>query len=381
VRVKAWREESNVVISVTDTGPGIAPEDQERVFEPFQQADGSIRRRHGGSGLGLSISKQFVEMHGGKMWLESPSTMPALSTAEDLIASELGVGTTIYFSLPVETPSLALASDNVKRWFSPYDEYEYRGRTRQSKAPIPMIVPRFVVLEEGDRLQRLLTRYLGDVEIASVKDVESAVSELHRLPAQALIVNEPPVEETPTPADRLADLPYGTPSIACWVPGVSEAVKRLGVVHYLVKPVTRELMLSTLTSLGEGVQSVLLVDDEPEALQLFARMLATEEGKYHILQATSGRRALNLLRARQPDVMLLDLVMPGMDGFQVLREKGRDPSICDIPVVIISSTDPTGEPLASNTLTVTRGGGLSVFELLTCIQQVSQILSPPSRPA
>jgi len=231
--------------------------------------------------------------------LESPSTMPALSEVEGLRTSELGVGTTIYFGLPLEIPSPALASDNVTRWFSPYAEYEYRMRTRRSKAPAPTVVPRFVVLEEGDTLRRLLARYLGDVELVPVKDIEAAATELNHLPAQALLVNASPFEGPPVPTDQLANLPYGTPVITCWVPGGHEAVKRLDVVHYLVKPVTREMLFSTLTSLGEGVKSVLLVDDNPEALQLFARMLASAERDYHILQATSGQRALNLLRARQ----------------------------------------------------------------------------------
>ena len=68
-------------IAVTDTGPGIPEEDQQRLFEPFQQLDASIRRRYGGSGLGLTISKQFVEMHGGQMWLESPAGGPARPSA------------------------------------------------------------------------------------------------------------------------------------------------------------------------------------------------------------------------------------------------------------------------------------------------------------
>ena len=93
------REKTTCVVSVTDTGPGIAPEDQERLFEPFQQLDSSIRRRHGGSGLGLSISKRFVEMHGGKMWLES----------------EVGVGTTISFSLPLDDAAARPARPGRRR--------------------------------------------------------------------------------------------------------------------------------------------------------------------------------------------------------------------------------------------------------------------------
>jgi len=147
-----------------------------------------------------------------------------------------------------------------------------------------------------------------------------------------------------------------------------------------VKPVTRETLVSTLEELGEGVKSVLLVDDKPEVLQLFGRMLASAQRHYRVLRATSGQQALSMLRERQPDVMMLDLIMPGMDGFQVLQEKSQDPTIREIPVIVISATDPTGEPIVSDTLTVTRSGGLSVRDLLACIQAVSEVLAPSVRP-
>ena len=383
VRVRAWREQDNVVVSVADTGPGIAPEDQARLFEPFQQLDGSIRRRHGGSGLGLSISRKFVEMHGGKMRLES----------------QVGAGTTITFSLPLEMPSpVARAGGDAARWIHPYLQYE--ARTRRSKAPAPAVLPRYVLLERGETLRRLCSRYLPGFEIASVRDLDEAIRELSRSPAQALIVNAPPRPrdggferggprdggyERGGPRDGgyeratvepLAHLPHRTPAISCWVPGEGEIARRLGVVRYLVKPVTRQTLLSTLESLGEGVKSVLLVDDEPEALQLFTRVLSSAGRAYDVLQAKNGRRALSLLRERRPDVVLLDLIMPGMHGFQVLQEKSQDPAIRDIPVVVVSSRDPSGEPIVSDVLTVTRSGGLSVRDLLACIQAVSEALSP-----
>ena len=73
--------------------------------------------------------------------------------------------------------------------------------------------------------------------------------------------------------------------------------------------------------------SVLLVDDDPEVLRLFARMLSSSERGYRLMQATSGERALDLMRERQPDVVLLDLIMPRMDGFQILQAKSQDPAI------------------------------------------------------
>jgi signal transduction histidine kinase/CheY-like chemotaxis protein len=399
VRVRAWHDNSDVVVSVADTGPGIALEDRKKLFEPFQQLDGSIRRQHGGSGLGLSISKRFVEMHEGKMWLESPSTalrtgpsptnIPfALrtdpSTADAPSSHSTGGedgGTTICFSLPLDPSSSPImpATGKAMRWFSPYHQYE--PRTRRSKAPTVELVPRFILLEEGATLQRLFSRYMEGIEFVSVQDFEGAILELNRSPAQALIANVPPLGGMTEALDRLANLPYGTPAVTCWVPGEDEAARQLGVVRYLVKPVSRETLLSTLGKLEKKVKSVLLVDDNPEALQLFARMLSSSQGDYEVLRATSGQQALSMLRQRQPDVMMLDLIMPGMDGFQVLREKSQDPSLRETPVIVMSAKDPTGEPIVSDTLTVTRSGGLSVRNLLTCIQVVSQVLAPSARPA
>jgi signal transduction histidine kinase/CheY-like chemotaxis protein len=362
VRVAARAEKGTLAISVADTGPGIALSDQARLFEPFQQLDSSIRRRHGGSGLGLSISRRFVEMHGGKMWLEST----------------VGEGTTFHFGLPLDTPSrAALSEDSMTRWFSPY--HQVQARTQRSQAPMPELASRYVLLDRGNTLTRLFSRYVDRIEIAAVQSYDEAIQELIRSPAQALIVNAPQGDSALAPAGQYVGLPYGTPAITCWVPEEGETARQLGIVRYLVKPIAREVLLSTLDQVEGDVETVLLVDDDPEALQLFARMLSSTEVQYRVLRAKNGHRALGLLRDRRPDVVLLDLMMPGMDGFQVLREKNRDPSISEIPVIVISSRDPRGEPIVSTSLAVTRSNGLSVPDLFDCIQAVSAVLAPLTR--
>jgi CheY-like chemotaxis protein len=155
----------------------------------------------------------------------------------------------------------------------------------------------------------------------------------------------------------------------------------LGVVRYLVKPVTSEVLISALKDAGDSIESVLLVDDELELLRLFSRILTAADQKYRVLRATSGQRALRLLKQRKPDVMVLDLIMPGLDGFQVLRQKDQDPVIRDIPVIVVSSRDPSGEPIESDSLSVIRSGGFTLHHLLSCIQRVSEVLSEPGRPA
>ena len=363
VHIRAWHEHEGVVVSIADTGPGITEQDQKKLFEPFQQLEASIHHRHGGTGLGLSISKRFVEMHGGRMWLES----------------QVGQGTTFYFALPIDTSVAAMPSTtDAKRSFNLYEEY--RTRTRRFKAPAPNVPPRFVLLEKGQTLRHLFSHYQQNLEVASVQTIEEALDDLSRLPAQGLVVNVPLPREMPAPLDHLAGLSYGTPTIACWVLGEDETAHQLGVVHYLLKPVRQETLLGALADLGKPVKTVLLVDDEPEMLRLLARMLATAPTKYRVLQTTSGSRALSLLRERHPDVLLLDLAMPGMDGFQVLQAKSQDPAIAPIPTIVVSARDPSGEPVVSSMLTVIRSGGLSTRELLECIRAISDILAPAMQP-
>ena len=361
VIVRCQENKNEILFSVSDTGTGIAAADQGRIFEPFQQANRSIRRREGGSGLGLTISKQFVEMHGGKMWLES----------------QLGKGTTIYFSLPVENKTSLPHTDLSQGWkrsITPDDETGYRIRTRPSLVSLLPITDRYVIIDPEGTLERLLTRYFPDARIEAVSDVPTAAESLSHSPAQALIMNVPRAEDVLSVA--LSNLPYGTPAITCWLPGEHDAAQRLGAMEYLIKPISQEKLLSSLERLGDKVKTVLIVDDEEDELYLFARYLESNQRDYQILQVTNGKRALNMLRTRHPDVMLLDLTMPGLDGFQVLEEKRRDPAIRDIPVFIITSRDPSGDPIISNTFTVTHSGDLSQSNLIACIHAVGKILAP-----
>jgi signal transduction histidine kinase/CheY-like chemotaxis protein len=388
VVVGARCECGQVEVSVTDTGPGIAPENQVKLFQPFQQIDGSLRRLHGGTGLGLSISKRFVEMHDGKMWLESPpvalrgTTTPGAGEALATVRGS-GPGTTFYFSLPIDPPGAVSPprGQSALRWFNPYESYDERAHANPARAPVAAPAPRYVLLEQGESLAPRLREYMGEAEIVTVHDTEAARRELARSPARALIVNAPAQDGSLELAEQLADLPYQTPLLSCWAPVSDRAARPAGVVRYLVKPITRETLLSTLAELGAGVSSVLVVDDEPEIVRLFSRVLASSEQPYRVLRANDGPRALDLLRQRRPDVVLLDLVLPGMDGFQVLREKNQDPEIRDIPVVITSSRDPAGQPIVSDTLTVRRRGGLSVRDLAVCAAAISAVLTPSGKGA
>ncbi|MGQ9682599.1 MAG: ATP-binding protein [Anaerolineae bacterium] len=347
VTVRAYSAGAEVHISVTDTGPGIASEDQARLFKPFEQLDGSLRRRHGGSGLGLAISQSFVELHGGRLWVESTK----------------GVGTTFHFRLPVDPPPAP--ASGAARWFSPFWHYEERART--SRAPVPIVRPRLVVLEDGHTLQRLLARYVDGVEVIAVTSATEAVTELAHVPAQALVVNTP---STSVLLDRLdlGKLPENLPVIHCSLASTERAADALGAADYLVKPISRAALLEALARLPERPRTILIIDDEPEALQLFWRMLASGPRPYRVLTASNGEEALAILAEEKVDCLLLDLAMPGMDGFQLLQRRRLDPALQHIPVIVTSARDPTGQPIVSEAVTITRRGGLGLAQVLAHVE-------------
>jgi signal transduction histidine kinase/CheY-like chemotaxis protein len=362
VRLRAWRETGSVVFSVQDTGPGISPQDREKLFQPFQQLDPSIRRKHGGTGLGLSISKSFVELHDGKMWVES----------------EEGQGTTFFFRLPVEAPESA--QSGFQRWVNPYMTYE--KRTRPPYHPEIDRRPRVMIVESGAILRRLLGRYLPGVDLVAAQDLMQVREMLEQSPARMVIVNQPPGE--PFADDLLQpSLPDETPLLMVCVADPVYYAPAPGVPEMLVKPISQEALVAALdkVALGKTIQSVLLVEDDEDAQKLFVRMLDSTGRGYRVARAGNGAQALRLLERRQFDVILLDLIMPVMDGYQFLRARADSARLQQIPVVLISAQDTRGHPIISRYLAAARPGGISVQQLLDSLQALSAILSPgASRP-
>jgi len=359
VQVTAHCQTNYVIISVADSGPGIAREDQKRIFEPFQQLDTSTRRLHDGSGLGLSISKRLVELHGGKMWLESTPN----------------IGSTFSFSLPrYADPTETTA---VTRWFNPYSTYT--PRTRRPVFELPRPKPQILVLERADVLGHQINTYLDDVEVVSVQTVAALKLALASTTPGAILVNDPRVMDDWGLIRRKMELPARTPVISCYVPGTVEACEHLHVVNYLVKPVTRDILLTTVAQIAHAKATLLVVEDSPEMAHLIARQLASADQGYRILRASDGRRALELLRENRPDAMLLDLGLPDQDGYQVLQAKNADPQLRTIPVIIISARDPLGEPVVTNRLRVEMVDGLSVRDIILSVTAINQALSPLKR--
>jgi CheY-like chemotaxis protein len=361
VSVRAHFESNHLIVMVEDTGPGISDENQTRLFEPFQQLDSSIRRRYGGSGLGLAICKRFVEMHGGKMWLES----------------EVGEGTTFLFSLPVSSMEMDNYGTNATRWVNDYTVRDVRTRSFKVSLGIPK--PRCIVLEDGETIHHLLNRYLDHIEILPVQTVGEVIEKVAQFPSQLVIINHPDSVSLLNSITSQGHLPVGLPVLAFWMPGAEDFSDTIGANRYFVKPVSKDILLEAVTSFGDQVKRILIVDDNPEIIQLFGRILASADRHYQVLRASDGPQALELMRSRQPDLMILDLIMPEINGFQVLEEKRGDPAICDIPVIVITAQDPAGLPKVSYSVTIAREGGFSSRDILDLVESVglkSDVVQP-----
>ncbi|MEW5956663.1 MAG: ATP-binding protein, partial [Chloroflexota bacterium] len=353
VEVKA--QPQHVVVSIADTGPGIAPEDTTRIFAPFYQNLDLSQHHPGGSGLGLSVSKQLIELHGGKIWVES----------------EVGAGSTFYFELPLALPSPL--SSGPERWVS--EDWVFRGRTSwPGISPLPAR-PRVILYDEAAVLYPLFSRYADEIEFVESHNLPQTLQELQHSPAYALVIN------LAAPTSHLTDLVEqarltlpDTPIIGCTLPSPKKRALELGAIDYLIKPVTQANLETALQAVGRPICRVLIVDDDPDIGQLFARLLHIRNEALEIITAENGQQALEMTRRHRPDLVLLDIVMPGMDGWQILADKQLDETIKHIPVILVSAEDLVTRPVHSPVMLTTMGPGLSPYQLLEGALKFSALL-------
>jgi CheY-like chemotaxis protein len=232
------------------------------------------------------------------------------------------------------------------------------------------------VVESGGILQRLLKRYLTGMEVVAVTDLPAARAELEHTPAQVVVINRPPGLSGLEDPDLFSALLDDTPAVLCSVADPIAYAPAPDIPEILVKPISQDDFLRALDKLNKPVESILLVEDEPDAQKLFVRMLSGSERGYKVVRAGNGAQALSILARQSFDVILLDLVMPEMDGYQFLKVREEDPKISKIPVILISAQDTRGHPIVSSFIAATRGGGISVQQLLDGIQALGAILSP-----
>jgi signal transduction histidine kinase/CheY-like chemotaxis protein len=325
-----------IQVAVADTGVGIAPKDVHRVFEDFGQVDGSTSRKYEGTGLGVPLSKRLVELHGGRMWL----------------TSQPGQGTTFYFTVPtLSQPPTDLG---------PFSANAPAYATAYRKAVL--------IVEPDPLLLRIVRRHLSSYDVVQVRDRTDLPALIDHYRPIAVVIDQPG-EDPVLLQTWVTDTPRDLPVITVSLPGSLRVAQTLGIQNYLIKPVLREPLLDAMAGLGRPVQTVLIVDDDPQLVELVSRMLQSAGEAYHPLEAFGGAEALERLRREPVDLVLLDLIMPEISGLMTLQAMKADPALAGIPVIVISAQYP--ETVSSEDglfVKLVRPQNASINETLNCLQ-------------
>ncbi|HJW84619.1 MAG TPA: response regulator, partial [Anaerolineae bacterium] len=353
-RVEARPRE--VEICVSDTGTGIPDDKLEHIFEEFTQVDASTTRKAGGTGLGLAITRRFVELHGGRIWVES----------------QLGLGSTFTFTLPLHVPE---------------GEPELPPLDVSLPEPGKKLV---VSIDDDPGVITLYRRYLEKrgYQVIGLTDASRAVEEVKRLRPFAVTLDVlMPNRDGWAVLAELKSAPETSriPIVVCSIIEDESKGFALGAADYLVKPITEAELLRALERVDHRspTQTVLVIDDEPDAVRLVRRMLEARSG-FRVLEASGGAHGIASVQADRPDVVLLDLMMPGVDGFSVLENIKTGSLTRNIPVIVITAKELTNEDRARLDGKVTallNKGGLDPEHLLAEIASALGRLSQERKAA
>jgi signal transduction histidine kinase/DNA-binding response OmpR family regulator len=299
-----------VELSVTDTGIGVAEEDRGRIFDAFQQGgrDGRPSPEEG-TGLGLTLSKRIVELHRGRIWLEAPADRGSRFTFAIPIHAELADG-------PEKAPTEPQAASRLGT---------------------------VLVVEDDESSADLLRLYLESegFDVAVARDGDEGLELVRRLRPEAVILDL--VLPTIDGWDVLGELKGDQSTASVPVIIVSMLDERgkgiaLGASEYLVKPVRRhELRSALLRCLPRDLSSgkVLVIDDDPLVLELIGSVLAGEG--HEVITAAGGEEGIEKALVDPPAVVLLDLLMPEVDGFAVVERLRAEPATARVPIVILTA--------------------------------------------
>jgi CheY-like chemotaxis protein/nitrogen-specific signal transduction histidine kinase len=301
-----------LIFRVGDTGIGMTPEQMAKLFQPFTQADASTTRKYGGTGLGLTISKRFCVMMGGDIG----------------VASQPGKGTTFTVWLPAHVAAPEETGP------APVPRAE---AVRAGEATV-------LVIDDDPVVRDFMTHFLTreGIRVVAAADGEEGLR-LARQTRPALIfldVIMPRMDGwavlTALKADaRLEDIPV----VMLTILSEREMGFVLGASEYLPKPIDRDRLAATLQKYqvgGRGTQ-VLVVEDDVATRQVLRRTLAKQG--WAVAEAENGRAALEQVARHKPELILLDLIMPEMDGFEFLFELRKQEPWQSIPVVVLTSKD------------------------------------------
>jgi len=303
-----------IEFEVSDTGIGMSPEQINAVFDAFMQADTSTTREFGGTGLGLAITRRFCTMLGGDI----------------KVSSERDKGSSFVISLPADAPAHGLGAD----------EAEYRATS--AGIDLPEDAPTILVVDDDPAVRDLLTRHL---ERGGYRAITASTGDEALRMAQEFIPDAITLDVVMPSTDgwsvlsalkknpRLADIPV----IMITIVDDRGMGFSLGAADYLTKPFDRDELLAALEKHRSAKSRcrVLVVDDDPDVREVMAVTLGASDCS--VITAENGVAGLESLDKEIPDVILLDLIMPKMDGFEFMARLQEKDAWREIPVVVVTA--------------------------------------------
>jgi PAS domain S-box-containing protein len=340
IRVALSQLDGAIRLDVVDSGIGISTEDQSKIFERFYRADTPVMEGRGGTGLGLAITKELVELHGGRMW----------------VTSEVGTGSTFTVVLP------AAAEDMLPDMLR----------------AMPAGGRKILVVDDERDILSLLQHHLNAqgyqviTATTGAQAIAKAISEKPDLITLDLLL---PDRHGFDVLRELKERPQTThiPVIVLSVAQDETDGYRLGALDYIVKPVDENRLLESISQILHSKGKILIAEDTEDTATMLFELLS--KYGYQTLLAANGYEALAVARREQPGLILLDLKMPGMDGYEALTHLKKDPQTRNIPILVMSAhaVDPVQERLRLQEMGATDffAKPLSLDVLLRGIQRIA----------
>jgi PAS domain S-box-containing protein len=309
-----------VQIAVSDTGIGIAPENLDRIFKEFEQVGADSNRHSQGTGLGLALTRKLVELHGGRVSVESRP----------------GEGSVFRFTLPCAAPDASAPG-----------QPQVATPSEVAGPAMPLVL----VVDDDPRSRDLISHYLeqSGYRAASAATALEAMQRARELKPDAITLDLilPDREGLLVLAELKSDPDTRRiPVVVVSVTGRSELGFSLGAEDWLVKPVQKEVFLRSLEAAtasrgSREKRTILVVDDDPAAVE-YVSELVRHRG-CEVLTASNGREGVRLALRHQPDAIILDLCMPGMNGFEAVKALRANSGTRATPILIVTAKDLTLE--------------------------------------
>ena len=363
VHVDASMEDQMLLVNVCDNGIGISREDQGKLFRAFVQLDSASNRKYEGTGLGLALVKNLLELHGGDIGVES----------------EYEKGSTFYIRVPLNLtgtdlnariPETDVTEDNISTpALSSADDLVILG-PEGSDGSEPLIL----VVEDDPNSRELLSFMLNKAGFRVILAEDGAealeiAKDIHPF-AITLDLNLPGMDGTEILENlKMDDCTSSIPVLVLSALGEEDIGMVVGVADHLTKPVDSDRLLNSLSNLvkksGKTSFTVLVIDDDPMVVEMISEVIGSFG--YDVITARGGQEGIEKAFETLPDVLIVDLMMPKVSGFQVISTLKSDPRTIKMPVIVCTAKDMQADELDylnDNVLTVLQKGEFSKDDLL-----------------